>query len=143
MRPARLPSYASVVAFAALACGEGSGLIGVAGGGGNTSAQRRLVFTVQPAGANADEIITPAIQVAAVDTSGATDVTFTGNVTIRLGGNPTGAFVSGTRTVGAFSGVAAFGDLTVDRPGNGFTFVATAPGARAATSAGFNIVAQP
>lgn len=124
------------------ACGgTGSRVTGTTGG--TTTAPRTLVFTVQPAGANADEIITPAVQVAAVDSTGATDVTFTGNVSIRLGGNPTGGFLSGTKTVGAFSGVAAFGDLTIDRPGNGFTLVATAPGARAATSAAFTIAAQP
>lgn len=126
------------------ACGgTGSGIAGIASGGGSAATQRTLVFSIQPAGANADEIITPAIQVAALDSSGATDGTFAGTVTIRLGGNPTGAFLSGTRTVGAVGGVASFGDITVDRPGNGFSFVATAPGARAATSAGFNVVERP
>lgn len=132
----------SLLALLAACGGTGSGVTGIAGGGGGT-AQRTLVFTVQPAGANAAEIITPAIQVAALDSSGATDVTFTGTVTIRLGSNPTGGFLEGTTTVAAFSGVAAFGDLTVDRPGNGFTLVATAPGAQAATSAGFNIAPPP
>jgi hypothetical protein len=129
--------------LAATACGgTGSGILGIASGG-NTATQRTLVFTIQPAGANADEIITPAVQVAALDSAGATDVTFAGTVTLRLGGNPTGAFLGGTRTVGAVGGVASFGDITVDRPGSGFSLVATAPGARAATSAGFNIVERP
>ncbi|MGH7529266.1 MAG: hypothetical protein ACREMN_02695, partial [Gemmatimonadales bacterium] len=64
-------------------------------------------------------------------------------VSLRIGANPTGAFLRGTLNVAAVNGVASFGDLTVDRPGNGFTIVATAPGAQTATSAAFNIVTPP
>ena len=133
----------SSLALLAACGGPGSGIIGIAEGGGSTTTPRTLTFIVQPAGGNADDIITPAIQVAALDSAGATDITFAANVTITIGGNPTGGFLGGTRTVVAFGGVAVFGDLTIDRPGSGFTLVATAPGARAATSAGFSIGAQP
>lgn len=144
MRLARLTLLGSLILAACLE-GRGSGLTGVAGsgGGGGAAAQRTLSFVVHPAGANSGEILTPAIQVAALDTLGATDVTFAANVTVRFGGNPTGAFLRGTLTVAAVNGVARFGDLTVDRPGSGFTLVATAPGVRAATSAAFNIVTPP
>jgi hypothetical protein len=87
----------------------------------------------------AGEIITPAIQVVALDTLGNTDVNFTGAVTVTLSANPTGAFLDGTRTIAAVSGVASFGDVVVDRAGTGYTLRATASGATAATSNGFNI----
>lgn len=121
--------------------GTGSGLIGVAGGTGSTP--RTLAVTAQPTNANAGEIITPAIQVAVLDTLGQVDVTFIGSVSVALGANPTGAFLGGTKTVIAASGVASFGDLTVDRAGTGYTLRATASGATAATSAGFSIAAAP
>ncbi|MEX2155879.1 MAG: hypothetical protein WD773_03450 [Gemmatimonadales bacterium] len=119
--------------------GTGSGLTGIIGGNGGTT--RVLAFTVQPSNAVAGEIITPAIQVTVRDTLGSTDVTFTGSVTVALSTNPTGAFLDGTRTVAAVSGVASFGDLVVDRVGTGFTLRATATGATAATSGGFSIAA--
>jgi hypothetical protein len=102
----------------------------------------RLAFTVQPNGAIVDEIITPAVQVAAQDSLGNTDLTFFGNVTVSLGPNPVGADLEGTRTVGAVFGVASFGELSVDQVGTGFRLAATASGATAATSAAFNITAR-
>jgi hypothetical protein len=103
---------------------------------------RRLAFTVQPSGAIVDEIITPAVQVAAQDSLGNTDLTFIGNVTVSLGTNPVGANLEGTRTVGAVFGVASFGDLSIDRAATGYRLFATASGATAATSAAFNITAR-
>jgi hypothetical protein len=105
------------------------------------AAQHRLAFTVQPGGAAAGDIMTPAILVAAQDTLGNTDQTFTGNVTIALGFNPSGGLLGGTKTVAAAFGVASFGDLSVDRVGSGYTLVASAAGARSAASVGFSIVA--
>jgi hypothetical protein len=102
----------------------------------------RLAFTVQPSGAIVDEIITPAVQVAAQDSLGNTDLTFVGNVTVGLGTNPVGANLEGSRTVGVVFGVASFGDLSVDKVGTGYRLVATASGATAATSAPFNITAR-
>ena len=86
-------------------------------------------------------IMTPAITVVARDTLGNIDVTFSGSVTVELAANTDGAFLDGTKTVAAVSGVASFGDLSVDKAGSGFTLVATATGAALATSAAFNIVA--
>lgn len=133
------------VAVLAAGCfpGAGSGLTGIGGGDGSGGQQRRLAFVVEPSGANEGEIITPAIQVAARDSLGNTDVTFRGTVTIAIGANPVGGFLSGARAVGAVAGVASFGELSIDRPGNGYTLVATAPGTAAATSAGFTIVTPP
>src|SRR3989442_14506903 len=79
---------------------------------GGTSADQ-LALSVQPQNAVARQIITPAVQVTALDPLGNTDVSFTGAVTMSLGTNPGGGFLGGTLTVGAVNGVASFGDLTV------------------------------
>src|SRR5437899_4651526 len=94
---------------------------------GGTSADQ-LAFSVQPQNAVARQIITPAVQVTALDPLGNTDVSFTGDVTVSLGTNPGGGFLGGTLTVGAVSGVASFGDLTRKSAGMGYTFAGTAPG---------------
>src|SRR3989442_11208121 len=91
----------------------------------------QLAFIVQPHSAVARQIITPAVQVTALDPLGNTDVSFTGQVTVSLGTNPGGGFLGGTLTVGAVKGVASFGDLTVSSAGTGYTLVASAPPARA------------
>ena len=107
---------------------------------GGTSADQ-LAFSVQPQNAVARQIITPAVQVTALDALGNTDVSFTGDVTVSLGTNPGGGFLGGTLTVGAVNGVASFGDLTVSSAGTGYTLVASAPasGAKSATSNAFDI----
>ena len=105
---------------------------------GGTSADQ-LAFTVQPQNAVARQIITPAVQVTALDPLGNTDVSFTGQVTVSLGTNPGGGFLGGTLTVGAVNGVASFGDLTVSSAGTGYTLLAATSGAKSATSNPFNI----
>jgi hypothetical protein len=94
---------------------------------------------VHPSQAIANEIITPPMEVAAQDSLGNTDLTFTGNVTVSLGTNPVGGNLEGTRTVAAVFGVARFGELSIDRAGVGYRLVATALGAAETTSAAFNI----
>ena len=140
MHPMRLTGL--VLALAVVACDPTAPvIIGISTGGGGGGGGHTLAFTVQPSGAVVDQIITPAIQVAARDTLGNTDPTFTGTVTIAPGSNPSGARLDGSTTVALVSGIARFGDLSVDKVGNGYTLVATAPGATSATSAGFSIVA--
>jgi hypothetical protein len=111
--------------------------IGISQDGG--SAQDQLAFVVQPAAAAPGDIITPAIQVAALDSLGNIEPNFAGNVTISLGANPSGASLSGTGTVPAVFGVASFGDLSISRAG-AYTLLATARGAGAAASRAFAIV---
>jgi hypothetical protein len=142
MRLSRLVVLGAVVAVAAC---DGTGRIvtGISQGGAVGEAQRALAFTVQPSTAIVGDNIIPAIEVAARDTLGNTDVTFRGSVTVALGVNQTGAFLQGTRTVGVVFGVARFGELRINRAGNGFTLVATASGASSATSAAFDIIPPP
>jgi hypothetical protein len=54
---------------------------------------------------------------------------YNGDVTIALGANPSGATMLGTTTVTMVNGVATFDDLVIDRPGDGYTLVASAVGA--------------
>jgi hypothetical protein len=138
MHPRRLAGL--VVVALVTACDPSATVItGISHEGGTT--QDVLVFSSQPPGAVAGEIMTPAITVVARDTLGNTDATFAGNVTVILAGNTGGASLDGTKTVAAVSGVARFGDLSVDRVGSGFLLVASAPGATSTTSAAFEIVA--
>ena len=141
MHPKRLAGL--VVALAVVACDPTAPVvIGISTGGDNGGGgPHALVFGVQPSSAVVDNIMTPSIQVVAQDTLGNLDRTFGGTVTIALGTNPSGGFLEGITSVVLVSGVANFGNLSVDKPGSGYTLVATAPGATSATSAGFTIVA--
>jgi hypothetical protein len=100
----------------------------------------KLAFTVQPSSAGAGAVITPPVQVTALDAGGNTATGFAGNVTMAIGTNPAGGTLSGTLTVGSASGVATFTDLSINKLGTGYTLKATSTGLTAATSATFNIV---
>ncbi|HMA47209.1 MAG TPA: hypothetical protein VKP11_08425, partial [Frankiaceae bacterium] len=59
--------------------------------------------------------------------------------TVTIGTNLAGGTLSGTTTVAAVAGVAAFSTLSIDRAGSGYTLVATATGLSGATSAPFDV----
>jgi Invasin, domain 3 len=99
----------------------------------------KLGFTAQPTNTSAGSAITPPVQVSAQDAFGNTVPSFTGNVTVAIGTNPSGGTLSGTKAVAAVSGVATFSNLSIDKAGTGYTLTATTGGLTAATSAGFNI----
>ncbi|MBI4422033.1 MAG: hypothetical protein HY560_14510 [Gemmatimonadetes bacterium] len=99
----------------------------------------KLAFIAQPANTAAGGIITPAVRVAAQDSSGNTVSAFTGDVVIALGTNPAGGTLSGTRTVAAVGGVATFADLSIDLAGSGYTLTASAAGLGGATSTPFDV----
>src|SRR5207237_6870644 len=94
---------------------------------------------VQPGKTAPGSAVAPAVQIAAQDAQGNTDPSFTGNVTVALGTNPGGGTLSGTTTVAAVNGVAAFSTLTINRTGTGYTLAASASGLTGNTSAAFNI----
>ena len=103
----------------------------------------RLAFAVQPSPTLAGTGITPAVTVTATDSAGNTDTHFTGVVTVTIGTNPAHGTLSGTTTETAVAGVATFADLRIGAPGAGYTLTAGAPGAVAATSVAFAIMAAP
>ena len=101
----------------------------------------QLEFRTQPTTTGVGEVITPAVAVTPMDNLGNAATGFTGDVTVTLGTNPGGATLLGTTTAPAVSGVAAFADLRLDKPGVGYTLVATAAGELAATSTAFEVAA--
>ncbi len=107
----------------------------------NPGAATRLTFTVQPVTTVAGQAITPAVQVSAQDALGNTNPTFTGNVTVAIGTNPSAGILSGTTTVAAVAGVATFSNLSIDKAGIGYTLGATSGALTAGTSTAFTISA--
>jgi hypothetical protein len=97
---------------------------------------KTLVFKVQPSTVVAGAMISPAVQVAALDVAGDTATGFTGNVTMAL--NPSSGNLGGTVTVAAVSGIATFSNLTVAVAGN-YTLTASATGVTSGTSNSFTV----
>src|SRR5947207_2050045 len=107
---------------------------------GNLATSGALTFVTQPPeSVDAGAVISPPVQVTVQDSSGNTVPGATDAVTLALGDNPTGATLVGTTTVQAVNGIATFDDLVVDRPGSGYTLVATAAGLTSVTSAAFAV----
>src|SRR5207237_617386 len=129
-----------------------------------SSAPAHVDFTAPPpATVNANAVISPAIQITVTDASwsrvpggvvrleigtspasgaalfGTTVPGATQVVSLSLGTNPSGATLSGTTTRGAVDGVATFDNLSVDRPGSGYTLAATAPALTGAASTSFAV----
>lgn len=102
-------------------------------------APARLSFERQPTSTTAGATISPSVQVRIEDALGNLVGGATNAVTVSLGNNPGGGTLSGTRTVNASGGVATFSTLSIDRPGNGYSIVASASGLTGATSNPFNI----
>lgn len=129
----------TLVTLVTSACigGTGSGMIGVNtnGGGATTGVAPVLSFFAQPGSANVGQTL-PAVQVAASDSLGNVDTTFTGVVTVALASNATGAGLHGNTAVRASNGVATFTNLSVDAAGT-YTLRASASGAASVTSGAF------
>jgi hypothetical protein len=108
----------------------------------NAGAASQLTFTTQPQSALALAVLSPPVVVTVRDALGNVVTTFAGAVTIAIGNDASllqNATLGGTTTVAAVSGVASFGDLTLDQVGNGYTLVATATGIGGMTSSSFDI----
>lgn len=101
----------------------------------------QLVFAVQPGAATAATAITPQIEVVAHDAQGNVADGFTGNVTVAIANNPSGGTLSGTATVAAVAGVAAFTNLSINLAGVGYTLSASATGPAGATTTAFDVSA--
>lgn len=100
-----------------------------------------LVFTTQPTNTIAGSVIAPPVVVTVLDAFANPDASFTGAITVAIGTNPSNGVLGGTLTVNAVAGVATFSDLSIDKPGTGYTLVANAPALPGATSAPFNVSA--
>ena len=141
MRLQRL--WLAVALVATTGCPEGVRIVraGADTGGGSTSGGHatHVVFLVVPSTVSAGVTIDPAVQVAAKDSAGVTDTLFAATVTLALGNNPGNATLTGTLTIPAQRGVAAFSDLRIDVPGSGYTFTASAIGLIGAASTSFAV----
>jgi hypothetical protein len=145
MRLRRTYLLVALAASATMACPYQDIVVGNNGfaiSGGGTPATDHLAFTVQPSNAVHGNIITPAIQVTALDSLGQTDVAFTATITVQILLNPTGGNLSGSNTINPVNGVASFGDLKIDKSGQNYSLQASAPGARSTSSSAFTIFAQ-
>jgi len=100
-------------------------------------------FSVPPAAATAGLPIAPAVEVEVLDAFGNTVTDDTAAVHVGLGQNPGGAALNGTTTVQPQNGEAAFGDLTLDKTGTGYTLIASRIGIPAVSSAPFAILPGP
>jgi len=58
---------------------------------------------------------------------------------MAIGTNPSGGTLTGTTSVTASAGVAAFSQLRIDKAGTGYTLIASSAGLTPATSNAFNI----
>ena len=124
--------------------GDGSGLdtpvaAGFTTGTGSGTAVA-LRFERQPVSTFVNAANPTRIRVSATDALGNPATGFTGSVTVAIGANPGGGSLGGvtTRTGGPW---VEFTDLRIDRPGSGYTLVATADGVSGVTSTAFDILA--
>jgi hypothetical protein len=98
-----------------------------------------LAFAVQPSDAVAGATIAPVVEVEIQDAFGNRVTSATHSVTVAILANPSGGTLSGTKTVSAVSGVAAFSLLSIELAGTGYTLAASATGITGATSNDFSI----
>lgn len=91
----------------------------------------------QPTMTEAGTSIAPAVQVKALDACGNPAA---GDVTVAISTNPSGGSLTGavTQTLDA-QGIATFGDLRIDKSGNGYVLSASS-GSASTSSAPFNVV---
>jgi hypothetical protein len=131
----------ALIAFAVAACPQEDLLLTgtQAFGGGGGTGKDRLEFSQEPSAARVNQVITPPILVTVLDSLGNPDTTFVFTVNVGINLNPTGGNLTGTITVAPVKGVASFGNLAIDKAGNGYSLITTAPNATSATSTGFNI----
>jgi hypothetical protein len=110
---------------------------------GSSSPAVRLLFGVQPATADLGVAITPAVEVTAVDASGAPVPSFVGTIVVGLSSNPGEGSLAGITTRAAVQGRAAFPDLSIDQPGTGYQLSASSGGLASATSDPFDVRSEP
>lgn len=101
----------------------------------------QMAWTVQPSNVAPGAVITPAPAVAVKDASGSPVAAFVGPVKVGLTA-PGTATLSGTTTVNAVGGVAAFAGLSVDQAGT-YSLTASSQGLANVTSGAFVVSAGP
>jgi hypothetical protein len=131
----------TLIAMAASGCftGTSSPIQGISGGDTTGSGTPPVLsFAVQPNSANVDQAISPPVQVIVRDSTGGTDSSFTGTISVALASNATGATLGGTTSVRPVDGIASFSNLAVNKAGT-YTLSASASGAATVTSSAFPV----
>lgn len=100
----------------------------------------QLGFSVQPEIDHVGRPVAPVVEVSIQDALGNVVPGASGTITVALGANPGGATLTGTLSRATTAGTAAFGDLSLDRVGAGYTLVATGGAYAAVTSQPFDVV---
>jgi hypothetical protein len=115
-------------------------------GSGEESCSLKFIGDGQPAGTAAGQVIAAGfgsqggpVKIEIVDDDGELVTGSTATVTVAIGSNPGSGSLSGEVTMQARGGVASFSNLSISKPGIGYTLTASSPGIRSATSAGFTI----
>jgi hypothetical protein len=104
----------------------------VVGPNSNPVATKLVVTSLPPVNENLGG--TFGLAVSAEDDAGHVITDYTGNVTIALNNNPSGAVLGGQTTVTPHLGVATFSGLTLNQLALGDTFVISSPGLTSATA---------
>ena len=107
----------------------------------------KLRFISQPANAKGNVAQASNVTVGISDAYDNIVTSATSNVTLAIGNNPWRSLLTGgggtltatAATVAAVAGVATFTNVRIDKPGVGYTLVATGSGVTAATSTEFNV----
>jgi hypothetical protein len=116
---------------------------------GSAAGSCSLAFTSdgQPTDTDVNAVITSAVdstggpvKVEILDGSGHLATGSTAPVTVAIGLNPGPGSLSGTLTVNASGGIAAFSDLSIDQPGVSYTLTAASPGITPTASGTFDIL---
>jgi hypothetical protein len=105
----------------------------------NPGTATKLAFTTQPGSVTAGSAITGPPTVTVQDAFGNTVTSSAASITVAIGNNPGGGVLSGTATRNASSGVAAFGGLSINQGGNGYTLTVSSSGLTGSTSDAFNV----
>jgi hypothetical protein len=98
-----------------------------------------LAFVVEPTLTEGTVSIRPFPTVAVLDQFGQVDTTAYIEIRMTIGTNPGGSALGGNAFINTFRGVAQFVDVDLNRPGSGYTLVASAQGLTSATSAPFDV----
>ena len=119
-----------------MACSEGGGGGDNFGGG----APAKLAFIGQPSNTAPGASISPVVMIAVQDADGRTVTSSTLAITVVIRDNPSGGKLGGITCVKAVKGVATFANLSIDKPGIGYTLRASAGSGMIGTSNHFNII---
>jgi hypothetical protein len=113
---------------------------------GRGSCSLKFTSDGQPAGTAVGQVIAAGfgsqggpVKVEVLDGYGHLVTGSTATITVGIGSNPGSGSLSGTVTVHARGGVASFSDLSISKPGIGYTLTASSPGITSATSADFTL----